>query len=99
MQDPQLVDVASLNPGKCFTCGSIQGPMVDTMVDTFDGRFYVCVTNCVSRWGALAGLSADLEQQLSDANEENAELARKLEAQQPFVDAVTKAARKVKAVA
>lgn len=97
MQDPQLVDVATLNPGKCFTCGSIQGPMVDTMVDTFDGRFYVCVANCLTPWAALADLGADVEQQLADQVADNAELARKLEAQQPYVDAITKAASKVKA--
>lgn len=46
MLDPHLVDVAELLPGVCATCRSINGPFVDTRVDTPWGRVYICAHTC-----------------------------------------------------
>lgn len=91
MRAPQLVEVASLQPGQCFTCGGIAGPLVDTMVDLpIDGRVYICVATCLVPMAALAGLGpvAPLEQVVADAEEAIASLEARLEEQQPFMDAM-----------
>jgi hypothetical protein len=94
MRDPVLVEVASLPPGFCFGCGSIDGPLVDTMVDTFDGRVYLCVSKCVATFAGLAGLSdaSEVQQRLDDANAAARAMADQLAEQQPLFDAVMEAA-------
>lgn len=77
MRAPQLVEVATLSPGQCFTCGTVQGPFVDTMVDLpIDGRVYLCRGTCVTPMAELFGLGpvapllervADRDAQLEDA--------------------------------
>lgn len=97
MRDPVLVEVASLPPGFCFGCGSIEGPLVDTMVDTFDGRVYLCVSKCVTTFAGLAGLTdaAEVQQRLDDANAAARAMADQLAEQQPLVDAVMEAAANI----
>lgn len=55
MKTPLLVESASMAPGKCFTCGSITGPFIDTMVHLPlpEGRIYVCKANCLDNWERL----------------------------------------------
>jgi hypothetical protein len=97
--DPMLVDGASLPPGFCFTCGTVEGPFVDTMCsanhDT--ARVYLCVRSCVTRFAALAGLSdaAELQTQLADALADIDSLAEWVAIQAPLVDAVTTAVAKI----
>lgn len=59
MRAPQLVQHPELAPCACFTCGTIGGPMIDTMVDHFDGRVYICVETCLAPMAALIGYAAE----------------------------------------
>lgn len=101
MREPMLVDVASIPPGVCFTCGSINGPMVDTMCDVPGrGRLYVCLANCLTPWAHLAGLEqpdvervAQLEATLDDALAELDLRAARLARLEPLWQAALDAAR------
>lgn len=94
MREPVLVEAPTLQPGRCFCCGTVAGPMVDTMVETFDGRVYVCVATCLTPMARLAGLGpiAELEQKLADGQVVTEALQAKLDEQQPLIDAFEVAA-------
>lgn len=95
MRAPTLAEVATFQPGKCFLCGTVDGPFADTHVDAVEGNVYVCVEKCVAALASLSGLGevAPLEQRITDLEAELSQAEARIEAQQPYVDVITAAAR------
>lgn len=95
MRAPTLAEVATFQPGKCFLCGTIDGPFADTHVDAAEGNVYVCVQKCVAALASLTGLGevVPLEQKIADLEAELSQAKSRIEAQQPYVDVITAAAR------
>jgi hypothetical protein len=52
----QRVPVATLAPGSCTTCGSSDGPFVDTLRVGPEGEIYVC-ERCVQTFVVTLGLT------------------------------------------
>jgi hypothetical protein len=48
-----VVDAPSVFPARC-ACGSVAGPLVDTMMETAAGRVYVC-SRCAATIAGLLG--------------------------------------------
>ena len=55
MRLPTRVPNAMYAPGCCMCCGTNEGEMIDTGVDSPDGVAYICVRYCAPRIAALVG--------------------------------------------
>lgn len=62
----QVVASARIYPAKC-ACGSVNGPLVDTMQETIAGRVYLCSRCVATAAGLLGWTSPESTTQLADA--------------------------------
>lgn len=85
MRDAQLIDQPVFDPGKCFNCGTNEGPVIDTMIDIVgDGRIYICTRTCLPQWARIAGYLSpeaadDAATRLADAQEQITALTAEVE--------------------
>lgn len=90
MRAPQVVDVPSLMPGTCFTCGSVAGPQIDMMVDLPEwGRVYICVETCLAPSALLVGLGpvAPLQEVIAERDDWIGQLEAEVESQRETIEA------------
>lgn len=56
MPDLQITPSAEWAPSVCFICRRSYGAMIDTFVETSEGRMYICTWVCAPKIAALVGL-------------------------------------------